>query len=67
MTVKFKDKRAKLWCEDVERVTDDKLIYVRVYEEDFYKYYFDNFGKMIQFFNHEDDKDGLHIGHQMIS
>ncbi len=32
--VKFKDKRAKLWCEDAERVTGDKWIYVRVNEDE---------------------------------
>jgi len=53
--VKFKDKRAKLWCEDAERVTGDRWSYVRVDEEDFYKYHFDSFEKMIQFFNSEDN------------
>ncbi|MCY0851460.1 MAG: hypothetical protein OWQ34_01835, partial [Thermoplasma acidophilum] len=53
--VKFKDKRAKLWCEDAERVTRDRWIYVRVDQEDFYKYHFDSFEKMIQFFNSEDN------------
>ena len=32
--VKFKDKRAKLWCEDAERVTGDKWIYVGVNEDE---------------------------------
>ncbi|MGC8584843.1 MAG: type III restriction endonuclease subunit R, partial [Thermoplasmata archaeon] len=55
--VKFKDKRARLWCEDAERVTGDKWIYIRVNEAEFYKYHFDSFEKMIQFFNSEDNED----------
>ncbi len=48
--VKFKDKRAVLWCEDAERVTGDKWVYVRINENEFDKYHFDNFENMIQFF-----------------
>ncbi len=54
--VKFKDKRAKLWCEDAERVTGDIWVYVRVDEEEFYRYHFDSFEKMIQFFTPEGSK-----------
>jgi len=49
--VPFKDKRARLWCEDAERVIGEKWLYVRVNEDDFYKYHFDNFRKMIEFFS----------------
>ena len=54
--VEFKDKRAIMWCEDAERVTGDKWIYIRVNEEEFYKYHFDSFEKMIQFFTPEGSK-----------
>jgi type III restriction enzyme len=55
--VKFKDKRAGLWCEDAERVTGDKWIYVRVDEKEFNGYHFDNFEKVIEFFIADDSKD----------
>ncbi|MGB9760257.1 DEAD/DEAH box helicase family protein [Caldisericum sp.] len=55
--VKYKDKRAKLWCEDAKRLTGDNWIYVRVNEAEFYKYHFDSFEKMIQFFNSENNED----------
>ena len=55
--VKFKDKRARMWCEDAERVTGDKWVYVRVNEEEFYKYHFDNFGKIVEFFTSDDNDD----------
>ena len=54
--VEFKDKRAIMWCEDAERVTGDKWAYIRVNEEEFYKYHFDSFEKMIQFFTPEGSK-----------
>lgn len=54
--VEFKDKRAMMWCEDAERVTGDKWVYVRVNEEEFYKYHFDSFEKMVQFFTPECSK-----------
>jgi len=49
--VPFKDKRAILWCKDAERVTGKKWLYVRVNEEDFDKYHFDNFRKVVEFFS----------------
>ena len=52
---KFKDKKTMLWCEDAERVTGDKWIYVRVNEAEFYKYHFDSFEKMIQGFGDRRD------------
>ncbi|ASI13766.1 type III restriction-modification enzyme subunit R [Candidatus Mancarchaeum acidiphilum] len=55
--VKFKDKRAILWCEDAERVTGDKWVYVRINENGFDKYHFDNFENMIQFFTSKYAKD----------
>jgi type III restriction enzyme len=55
--VKYKDNRAKLWCEDAKRLTGDNWIYVRVNEAEFYKYHFDSFEKMIQFFNSENNED----------
>ena len=48
--VQFKDKRAKIWCEDAERVTGEKWAYVRVNQDEFYKYNFGNFDKLMQFF-----------------
>ncbi len=54
--VKYKDKRARLWCEDAERVTGGKWLYVRVNEAEFYKYHFDSFEKMIHFFANTDQK-----------
>jgi len=53
--VPFKDKRARLWCNDAEKVTGKKWLYVRVNQEDFDKYHFDNFRKMIKFFSHNND------------
>ncbi len=52
--VKFKDKRARLWCEDAERVTGDKWVYVRVNEGEFYKYHFESFENLLEFFMRED-------------
>jgi len=49
--VPFKDKRARRWCNDAEKVTGKKWQYVRVNQEDFDKYHFDNFRKMIKFFS----------------
>ena len=47
--VQFKDKRAKMWCEDAERVTGEKWIYIRVNQEDFYNYQFHNLNELIEF------------------
>ena len=48
--VTFKDRRAKNWCEDSERVTGEKWVHIRVNEAGFYKYYFDCFEEVIHFF-----------------
>ncbi len=47
--VQFKDQRAKMWCEDAERVTGEKWIYIRVNQDEFYKYPFDNLSELIKF------------------
>jgi len=47
--VQFKDQRAKMWCDDAERETGEKWIYIRVNQDIFYKYSFDNLNELIKF------------------
>ena len=46
--VKFKDKRIVAWCRDASNITGKSWKYVRINEEDFNKYHFDNLKDLIK-------------------
>jgi len=40
--VAYKDKRARLWCEDVQKLTKENWSFIRIKQEDFERYRFLN-------------------------
>jgi type III restriction enzyme len=45
--VKYKDKRITMWCEDASSITKKIWEFVRINQDDFYKYHFDSLEQLI--------------------
>jgi type III restriction enzyme len=44
----FKDQRAKIWCEDVTKLTGKKWEFIRINQEDFEKHHWNNLNELIK-------------------